>query len=99
VADRLDFTGRLAEKLLAEQALADGTRTGKIGMVNGDIVIAEEGIWDPFTGATVEPSRRSRTGGQGRPDRATQTQRPSEDQYPWVRMSGYTVLARARGGK
>jgi hypothetical protein len=55
MADRFDFTGREAERLRAEHALLLNERQGQIGMVNGDVVVVEEGIWDPFTGRRLSP--------------------------------------------
>jgi hypothetical protein len=34
-------------------------RRGRIGMVNGDIVIEEEGIWDPFSGKRLSPEEEA----------------------------------------
>jgi hypothetical protein len=60
MADRHDFTAQLAERLKAEKALADGTRTGHIANVNGDIVVEQEGIWNPFTGGRLSPEEEAK---------------------------------------
>jgi hypothetical protein len=60
LADRFDFTGRLAEEMRARQALASGKREGKIAMVNGDVVVEQEGIWDPFTGERLSPEEEAK---------------------------------------
>jgi hypothetical protein len=59
VADRFDFTGKEAGRLRAEHALLLNQRKGKIGMVNGDVVVEEEGVFDPFTGQRLSPEEEA----------------------------------------
>jgi hypothetical protein len=59
-ADRFDYTGKLAEKRRAEEAIAAGTREGKVASVNGDFVVEEPGIWDPYTGQRLSPAEEAR---------------------------------------
>jgi hypothetical protein len=56
MADRFDYTGRLTERLRAEQALARGGGTGK-KIVTDDTgtYVEEPGIWDPVTGNRIDP--------------------------------------------
>jgi hypothetical protein len=70
MVDRFDFTGRLAEQLRAERAVELAECRGKIGMVNGDIVIEEEGIWDPFSGHRLSPAEEAELEAQSRKHRA-----------------------------
>ena len=60
MADRFDFAGRLAEEMRARHALMLSERQGKIAMVNGDVVVEQEGVWDPFTGERLSPEEEAR---------------------------------------
>jgi hypothetical protein len=67
MADRHDFTGKLAEKLRAEHAAELAGRRGQIGLTNdGDLGHEEEGIWDPFSGEPLSPEEEAKLEAQSR---------------------------------
>jgi hypothetical protein len=59
MADRFDFTAREAERLRAEQALAQGERHGRVVSDETGTYIEEDGVFDPFTGNRLSPAEEA----------------------------------------
>jgi hypothetical protein len=60
MADRFDFTAREAERLRAENLLAQGKRHGRIVSDETGTYIEEPGIWDPISGSRLSPDEEAK---------------------------------------
>jgi hypothetical protein len=79
MAQRGDFTGKEAQRLQQENAELLAGRAQQIGLVNaGDIVVEQEGIWDPVTNQRLDPQTETKLQAQYQ----EQHRRESEDMDP-----------------